>query len=45
MAPAQAAEDWQRYIAVAEQLPTEHEWVRLAQQHLRKVLRLGRNGT
>jgi tetratricopeptide (TPR) repeat protein len=33
----EAVDAWERYIALASQIPTEKEWVDVARQHLRKM--------
>ncbi len=33
----EAVAQWERYIALASQIPTEKEWVDVARQHLRKL--------
>ena len=35
--PREAIAQWERYIALASQLPTEKDWVDVARQHLRKL--------
>jgi tetratricopeptide (TPR) repeat protein len=35
--PREAIVQWERYIALASQLPTEKDWVDVARQHLRKL--------
>jgi len=35
--PREAISQWERYIALASQLPTEKDWVDVARQHLRKL--------
>jgi tetratricopeptide (TPR) repeat protein/TolB-like protein len=35
--PREAIAQWERYIAVASQLPSEKDWVDVAHQHLRKL--------
>lgn len=35
--PAEAIAQWERYIALASQLPSEKDWVDVARQHLRKL--------
>ncbi len=35
--PREAIAQWERYIAVASQLPSEKDWVDVARQHLRKL--------
>jgi len=37
--PAQAITEWERYIALARDLPTEKEWVEIAQKHLNRLRR------
>jgi tetratricopeptide (TPR) repeat protein/TolB-like protein len=36
-APREAIAQWERYIALASQLPSEKDWVDVARQHLRKL--------
>jgi tetratricopeptide (TPR) repeat protein len=33
----EAVAQWERYIALASQIPTEKEWVDVARQHLKKL--------
>jgi tetratricopeptide (TPR) repeat protein len=35
--PREAIAQWERYIALASQLPSEKDWVDVARQHLRKL--------
>lgn len=35
--PKEAIAQWERYIALASQLPSEKDWVDVARQHLRKL--------
>jgi superkiller protein 3 len=35
--PKEAVTQWERYIALASQLPSEKDWVDVARQHLRKL--------
>ena len=35
--PKEAVAQWERYIALASQLPSEKDWVDVARQHLRKL--------
>ena len=35
--PREAVAQWERYIAIASQLPSEKDWVDVARQHLRKL--------
>jgi tetratricopeptide (TPR) repeat protein len=35
--PREAIAQWERYIALASQIPTEKDWVDVARQHLRKL--------
>jgi adenylate cyclase len=35
--PKEAISQWERYIALASQLPAEKDWVDVARQHLRKL--------
>ena len=35
--PREAIANWERYIALAAQLPSEKDWVDVARQHLRKL--------
>jgi tetratricopeptide (TPR) repeat protein len=35
--PREAITQWERYIALASQLPSEKDWVDVARQHLRKL--------
>jgi len=35
--PREAIAQWERYIAIASQLPSEKDWVDVARQHLRKL--------
>jgi tetratricopeptide (TPR) repeat protein len=35
--PREAISQWERYIALASQLPSEKDWVDVARQHLRKL--------
>jgi hypothetical protein len=35
--PHEAMAQWERYIALASQLPSEKDWVDVARQHLRKL--------
>ena len=35
--PREAIVQWERYIALASQLPSEKDWVDVARQHLRKL--------
>jgi tetratricopeptide (TPR) repeat protein len=35
--PKEAVARWERYIAVASQIPSEKDWVDVARQHLRKL--------
>jgi tetratricopeptide (TPR) repeat protein/TolB-like protein len=35
--PQEAIAQWERYIALASQLPSEKDWVDVARQHLRKL--------
>ena len=35
--PREAVAQWERYIALAAQLPSEKDWVDVARQHLRKL--------
>ncbi|HEY3068562.1 MAG TPA: tetratricopeptide repeat protein [Methylomirabilota bacterium] len=35
--PREAIAQWERYIALASQLPTEKDWVDVARQHLKKL--------
>jgi len=35
--PREAMAQWERYIALASQLPSEKDWVDVARQHLRKL--------
>jgi cytochrome c-type biogenesis protein CcmH/NrfG len=35
--PKEAMAQWERYIALASQLPSEKDWVDVARQHLRKL--------
>jgi tetratricopeptide (TPR) repeat protein/TolB-like protein len=35
--PREAISQWERYIALASQLPAEKDWVDVARQHLRKL--------
>jgi len=35
--PREAISQWERYISLASQLPTEKDWVDVARQHLRKL--------
>jgi tetratricopeptide (TPR) repeat protein len=35
--PKEAIVQWEKYIALASQLPTEKDWVDVARQHLRKL--------
>jgi cytochrome c-type biogenesis protein CcmH/NrfG len=35
--PKEAIVQWERYIALASQLPSEKDWVDVARQHLRKL--------
>jgi len=35
--PKVAILHWERYIAIASQLPSEKDWVDVARQHLRKL--------
>jgi cytochrome c-type biogenesis protein CcmH/NrfG len=35
--PKEAIAHWERYIALASQLPSEKDWVDVARQHLRKL--------
>jgi tetratricopeptide (TPR) repeat protein len=35
--PREAVAQWERYIALASQLPSEKDWVDVARQHLRKL--------
>jgi hypothetical protein len=35
--PREAMAQWERYIGVASQLPSEKDWVDVARQHLRKL--------
>ncbi len=35
--PREAITQWERYIAIASQLPSEKDWVDVARQHLRKL--------
>jgi tetratricopeptide (TPR) repeat protein len=35
--PREAMTQWERYIALASQLPSEKDWVDVARQHLRKL--------
>ncbi len=35
--PREAVVQWERYIALAAQLPSEKDWVDVARQHLRKL--------
>jgi tetratricopeptide (TPR) repeat protein len=35
--PREAIAQWERYIALASQLPSEKDWVDMARQHLRKL--------
>ncbi len=35
--PREAIAQWERYIALASQLPSEKDWVDIARQHLRKL--------
>jgi len=35
--PKEAVNQWERYIALASQLPSEKDWVDVARQHLRKL--------
>ena len=35
--PKEAMAQWERYIALASQLPSEKDWVDVANQHLRKL--------
>jgi tetratricopeptide (TPR) repeat protein len=35
--PREALAQWERYIALASQLPSEKDWVDVARQHLRKL--------
>jgi tetratricopeptide (TPR) repeat protein/TolB-like protein len=35
--PREAIAQWERYITLASQLPTEKDWVDVARQHLRKL--------
>ncbi|MBI2879459.1 MAG: tetratricopeptide repeat protein [Candidatus Rokubacteria bacterium] len=35
--PGEAIAHWERYIAVASQLPSEKDWVDVARQHLKKL--------
>jgi len=35
--PREAIVQWERYIALASQLPAEKDWVDVARQHLRKL--------
>jgi len=35
--PKEAVVQWERYIALASQLPSEKDWVDVARQHLRKL--------
>jgi tetratricopeptide (TPR) repeat protein len=37
--PKKAIEQWQRYIDLASTMPTEKEWVEIAQKHLNKLKR------
>ncbi len=35
--PKEAIAQWERYIALASQIPSEKDWVDVARQHLRKL--------
>ncbi|HLC42859.1 MAG TPA: tetratricopeptide repeat protein, partial [Methylomirabilota bacterium] len=35
--PKEAVARWERYIAVASQIPSEKDWVDVARQHIRKL--------
>ena len=35
--PRESINHWERYIALASQLPSEKDWVDVARQHLRKL--------
>ena len=35
--PREALMQWDRYIGIASQLPSEKDWVDVARQHLRKL--------
>ncbi|HSE46811.1 MAG TPA: tetratricopeptide repeat protein, partial [Gemmatimonadales bacterium] len=35
--PREAITQWERYIALASQLPAQKDWVDVARQHLRKL--------
>jgi tetratricopeptide (TPR) repeat protein len=35
--PRESIAHWERYIALASQLPSEKDWVDVARQHLRKL--------
>ena len=35
--PRESIVQWERYIALASQLPSEKDWVDVARQHLRKL--------
>ena len=35
--PREAIVQWERYIALASQVPSEKDWVDVARQHLRKL--------
>jgi tetratricopeptide (TPR) repeat protein len=35
--PREAILQWERYIALASQLPSEKDWVDVARQHLKKL--------
>ena len=35
--PKEAIAQWERYIALASQLPSEKDWVDVARQHLKKL--------
>jgi hypothetical protein len=35
--PRESVVQWERYIALASQLPSEKDWVDIARQHLKKL--------
>jgi len=37
--PREGIAHWERYIAVASQIPSEKDWVDVARQHLKKLKR------